>query len=182
MLRRDQQRRVHQAITALQNIVTAEPDAAYAYYYLGEAYRFKKDPSNALQSYNLAVEKNPNFGPGYVGVARARLMLDPNANVIPLLDEAIRLDPNLLAPRYTRAVVSLQLHYAKRQALTPEAVADIDRVIAGQAKARDLTLVTHNTTEFQRVPGLKVEDWKGATPSPSPPSRLQRSQAKPRSE
>jgi predicted nucleic acid-binding protein len=26
---------------------------------------------------------------------------------------------------------------------------------------RDLTLVTHNTSEFQRVPGLKVEDWKG---------------------
>ncbi len=29
-----------------------------------------------------------------------------------------------------------------------------------------LTLVTHNTTEFQRVPGLKVEDWKGATSVP----------------
>lgn len=35
-----------------------------------------------------------------------------------------------------------------------------DVLIAGQAKARALTLVTHNTTEFQRVPGLKVEDWK----------------------
>jgi tRNA(fMet)-specific endonuclease VapC len=40
-----------------------------------------------------------------------------------------------------------------------------DVLIAGQARARKLTLVTHNTTEFQRVPGLKVEDWKGATPS-----------------
>ena len=39
-----------------------------------------------------------------------------------------------------------------------------DLLIAGQAKARKLTLVTHNTTEFQRVPSLKVEDWKGATP------------------
>jgi hypothetical protein len=37
-----------------------------------------------------------------------------------------------------------------------------DVLIAGQAKARKLTLVTHNTTEFQRVPGLKVEDWRGA--------------------
>ena len=35
-----------------------------------------------------------------------------------------------------------------------------DVLIAGQAKARELTLVTHNTSEFQRVPGLKVEDWK----------------------
>ena len=57
-----------------------------------------------------------------------------------------------------------------------------DVLIAGQAKARKLTLVTHNTTEFQRVPGLKVEDWKGATSPPSAASRLQRSQAKPRSE
>ena len=35
-----------------------------------------------------------------------------------------------------------------------------DVLIAGQARARELTLVTHNTSEFQRVPGLKVEDWK----------------------
>ena len=43
-----------------------------------------------------------------------------------------------------------------------------DVLIAGQAKARELTLVTHNTTEFQRVPGLKLEDWKGS------PSQRQR--------
>ncbi|MDX2150098.1 MAG: type II toxin-antitoxin system VapC family toxin [Bryobacteraceae bacterium] len=36
-----------------------------------------------------------------------------------------------------------------------------DVLIAGQAKARELTLVTHNTTEFRCVSGLKVEDWKG---------------------
>ena len=34
-----------------------------------------------------------------------------------------------------------------------------DVLIAGQAMARELTLVTHNTSEFQRVPELKVEDW-----------------------
>lgn len=34
-----------------------------------------------------------------------------------------------------------------------------DVLIAGQALARDLTLVTHNTREFQRVPGLRVVDW-----------------------
>jgi tRNA(fMet)-specific endonuclease VapC len=37
-----------------------------------------------------------------------------------------------------------------------------DVLIAGQARARELTLVTHNTREFQRVPGLTVEDWKGS--------------------
>ncbi|MEP6593779.1 MAG: type II toxin-antitoxin system VapC family toxin [Acidobacteriota bacterium] len=54
-----------------------------------------------------------------------------------------------------------------------------DVLIAGQAKARKLTLVTHNTTEFARVPGLKVEDWKGIAPSP-PPARPRKA-PKPRS-
>ncbi len=36
-----------------------------------------------------------------------------------------------------------------------------DVLIAGQAKARDLTLVTNNTSEFHRVAGLRVEDWSG---------------------
>jgi tRNA(fMet)-specific endonuclease VapC len=34
-----------------------------------------------------------------------------------------------------------------------------DTLIAGIALANDLTLVTHNTREFERVPGLKLEDW-----------------------
>ena len=38
--------------------------------------------------------------------------------------------------------------------------APYDVLIAGQAMAQRLTLVTHNTSEFQRVPGLRVEDWK----------------------
>jgi len=33
-----------------------------------------------------------------------------------------------------------------------------DVLIAGQAKARKLILVTHNTTEFRRVSGLRVDD------------------------
>lgn len=35
-----------------------------------------------------------------------------------------------------------------------------DVLIAGQAKARDMTLVTHNTREFERVVGLRLEDWE----------------------
>ncbi len=35
-----------------------------------------------------------------------------------------------------------------------------DVLIAGQAKARNLVLVSHNTREFGRVPGLLVEDWE----------------------
>lgn len=35
-----------------------------------------------------------------------------------------------------------------------------DLLIASIAFAKDLTLVTHNTREFLRIPGLKVEDWQ----------------------
>lgn len=35
-----------------------------------------------------------------------------------------------------------------------------DVLIAGQARARDLVLVTHNVGEFSRVDGLRVEDWQ----------------------
>lgn len=83
-----------QAITSLRNILRNEPDTVYAYYYIGEAYRFKGDPGNALAAYGTAVDKEPGFGAGYVGMARARLLSNPNANVLSLLDEAIRLDPN----------------------------------------------------------------------------------------
>ena len=35
-----------------------------------------------------------------------------------------------------------------------------DVLIAGQAKARNLILVTNNTDEFGRVPGLRFDDWQ----------------------
>ena len=34
-----------------------------------------------------------------------------------------------------------------------------DVLIAGQAKARDLILVSNNIREFERVSGLRLEDW-----------------------
>lgn len=34
-----------------------------------------------------------------------------------------------------------------------------DTLIAGQALANNLILITHNVKEFERVNGLKVEDW-----------------------
>ena len=35
-----------------------------------------------------------------------------------------------------------------------------DLLIAAHARALDLTLVTRNVREFERVPGLVVEDWQ----------------------
>jgi len=38
-------------------------------------------------------------------------------------------------------------------------VAVIDLMIASVALVHDLTVVTHNTAHFARIPGLRLEDW-----------------------
>jgi tRNA(fMet)-specific endonuclease VapC len=45
-------------------------------------------------------------------------------------------------------------------ALRGTPIGPYDILIAGQAKARRLTLVTHNTVEFARVQDLRIEDWE----------------------
>jgi tRNA(fMet)-specific endonuclease VapC len=47
-----------------------------------------------------------------------------------------------------------------RLAAAGSPIGPYDVLIAGQALARGLTLVTHNMREFQRVSGLNVEDWE----------------------
>ena len=41
-------------------------------------------------------------------------------------------------------------------------IGSFDILIAAQAKAKGLICVTNNVREFQRVEGLKVEDWAAA--------------------
>jgi tRNA(fMet)-specific endonuclease VapC len=47
-----------------------------------------------------------------------------------------------------------------RLALAGTPIGPYDVLIAGQAVARGLSLVTHNQAEFQRVTGLHIEDWE----------------------
>jgi len=59
-------------------------------------------------------------------------------------------------------------HYADIRATLERARTPIgspDMLIAAHARSRALTLVTHNLREFQRVPGLKVEDWLAPSPA-----------------
>lgn len=53
-------------------------------------------------------------------------------------------------------------HYADIRATLERAGTPIgghDLFIAAHARSRGMTLVTHNTREFARVPDLRVEDW-----------------------
>lgn len=40
-----------------------------------------------------------------------------------------------------------------------QVIGPLDMLLAGHAIAEDLTLVTNNTKEFQRINGLKLENW-----------------------
>lgn len=40
-------------------------------------------------------------------------------------------------------------------------IGNMDLLIAAHALAADAILVTNNTAEFARVPGLRIEDWVG---------------------
>ncbi len=55
------------------------------------------------------------------------------------------------------AIVAGQLRSYLAQAGTP--IGPYDLQISAQALTRDLTVITHNLSEFSRVPNLKTEDW-----------------------
>jgi len=56
---------------------------------------------------------------------------------------------------------SAEVYAAIRQELEAKGVliGPNDLIIAATTASRRGTLVTHNTREFKRVPGLKVQDW-----------------------
>ena len=57
------------------------------------------------------------------------------------------------------AMAAGKLRAYLEQAGTP--IGPYDLQIASQAISRNLTIITHNTSEFSRVPGLQLEDWVG---------------------
>ncbi len=81
-------------ISNMQMVASLEPDSADVYYLIGDAYRFKGDWEGASDAYNEALKIDENFGPAYLGLARAKLLDDPEAEVENLFDQALELDPD----------------------------------------------------------------------------------------
>lgn len=67
------------------------------------------------------------------------------------------LDFDVLPFEHEDARVAGEIRALLSAAGTP--IGPYDSLIAGQAKARGLTLVTNNLREFERVDALKLEDW-----------------------
>ncbi|MGL4512401.1 MAG: type II toxin-antitoxin system VapC family toxin [Lacipirellulaceae bacterium] len=87
--------------------------------------------------------------------AGAALLPDPTARAAEIDDllRDVRVVPFGTAEAKAFGVLRAQLRAA---GLT---VNPFDLLIASTAIAGDMTLVTHNTKHFDRIPGLRLEDW-----------------------
>jgi tRNA(fMet)-specific endonuclease VapC len=65
----------------------------------------------------------------------------------------------VLSYDFDAAVHSGQLRAELARGGTP--IGPYDQMIAGHARSLGLVLVTNNVREFERVPGLRIEDWAG---------------------
>lgn len=88
----------------------------------------------------------------WFGVAKSARVVENTERVVRLLDWL----PSLpFSGEATRRFGEIRA-YLNRQG-TP--IGPYDLQIAAIALAAELTLVTNNTAEFERVPGLRCEDW-----------------------
>ena len=66
---------------------------------------------------------------------------------------------NIVVPMTDKsAKISAELYSLLRR--TGKIIDDIDLLIAGIAIENDMTLVTNNESHFERISGLKIENWK----------------------
>jgi tetratricopeptide (TPR) repeat protein len=93
-------------INFMSQAVQNDPASADLVYYLGEAYRLSGDDELALESYDRAIQVNPNFAPAYLRRAQMRLLADPDAEVLEDFEKAIVLDPN-----YTETFIELAAYH-----------------------------------------------------------------------
>jgi tRNA(fMet)-specific endonuclease VapC len=89
----------------------------------------------------------------FAGVFRCRHPEDEQQKVITFLQPF-----HLLPFDWDSAKKTAETRFQLEKAGTK--IGPYDLQISGQALALNLTLVTHNTREFQRVIGLQIEDWE----------------------
>lgn len=99
---------------------------------------------------------------GLPAIVWAELLVGAHLSSRGYEQERQRLEPFLLLTQlpFDREAAE---HYAHIRIHLQEAgqlIGERDLQIAAIARARGLSLVTHNTREFGRVPGLSVVDWE----------------------
>ena len=108
---------------------------------------------------------------GHMGISTVTLMelvygaeksAKPDRNMRDIEAFASRLE--LLSYDREAALHTGRIRAELARAGTP--IGPYDQMIAGHARSRGLIVVTANTEEFKRVPGILVEDWTAVDPAP----------------
>lgn len=122
-----------------------------------------------MRGHELALRRMQSFQPSDIGISTVTLfeLLGGVERCRQPARERQKI-ANLLAPLHLvpfdadAASETARIRWHLEQRGTP--IGPYDLQLAGQSLALDVTLVTHNVREFQRVPNLKFEDWQMAIP------------------
>ena len=90
-------------IFSMGQIAAIETESADPHFYIGEAHRFKGENAEAFDAYNLAIERNADFGPAYLGRARVLPYINERADILDDLDKAIDKSPDFAEAYLERA-------------------------------------------------------------------------------
>ena len=111
------------ALVLFQQAEGLEPSAPDFDYYIGEIYRAQGSFRAALNEYQIAINKDANFAPAFLGRALVNLDLNPKADVSNDLDAAITIDTH-----YAEAHLQRGLFYIS----SDTAAAELDFKAAAQ--------------------------------------------------
>ena len=88
---------------------------------------------------------------------RYGIACNPNLRLRPVLERMLTLLQKVMVDSDVAATAALLRADLRRQG---QPVGPYDLLIAATALTHHLTVVTHNTREFSRVAGLRLEDWQ----------------------
>ena len=97
-------------IEKMNDLLSEEPDAYDAHYYIGEAYRHMGETNQALLAYGRALTADAQFAPAYLGRARTRLSQSVGSWSLAREDlmQAIKIDNNLAEAHLELAALDIR--------------------------------------------------------------------------
>ena len=88
---------------------------------------------------------------------RYGIACNPNLRLRPVLERMLTMLQKVMVDSDIAATAALVRADLRRQG---QPIGPYDLLIAATALTQHLTVVTHNTREFSRVSGLRLEDWQ----------------------
>ena len=124
------------------------------------SYIMRKQPASLLQTLQLHSDKRDSIFISAITYAELRFgaigrKASPRHNLI--VDEFIERIDHVLP--YDKSAVEKTAELRKYLADKGTPIGSNDSMIAGNALAADCILVTNNLKEFERVQGLRLENW-----------------------